>query len=110
MNTIAYVAYSVLQLILLVFALRIYARQRRAVDSFLCLSAGGLVSDNAIVTSGRFIGEGQTLMTLNSVRYRLHAVTTPLLAIAGLMYARNALIEWTWTKKAQACGCSSLRT
>lgn len=105
MVTIAYYGYSAIQLVLLIMALQIFVRQRRAVDLFLCLSAGGLVLDNAIVASGRFIGEGASLMALNSVRYLLHAITTPLLAITGLAYARNALIEWTWTKKAQVTYC-----
>ena len=105
MVTIAYFVYSALQLALFVFALRIFIKQRRAVDLFLCLSAGGLVLDNAIVGSGRFIGEGPMLMSVNTVRFVLHALTTPLLAITGLAYARNALVEWTWTRKAQVTYC-----
>jgi hypothetical protein len=105
MVTIAYFVYSALQLALFVFALRIFVKQRRAVDLFLCLSAAGLVFDNAIVGAGRFVGEGQTLMALNTVRFVLHALTTPLLAITGLAYARNALVEWTWTKRAQVTYC-----
>ena len=105
MTTFAYAAYAAAQLILLFFALQIFVRQRRAVDLFLCLSAAGLAFDNLVVAAGQFIGEGATLMSLNAGRFVFHSMTTPLLIITGLAYAKNSLIDWAWSRSAQITYC-----
>ena len=105
MTALVFYLYGGLQVILFVIALRIFLKQCRVVDLFLCLSSAGLVYDNWTIASGQLIGEGSLLMGLNAGRFMLHALTTPLLAILGLALARNAKVEWAWTRKAQIAYC-----
>ena len=60
----------------------------------MALSGIGLGFDNAILGLGAMIGIGDTILSLNMVRYAFHAVGTPLLMIAGITLARNRSITW----------------
>jgi hypothetical protein len=68
--------------------------------NLLLLVILGLVYDNLIIASGRFIGEGSVLENLSYVRFWLHALFTPTLILfawyiffkTGLPLAKN--INW----------------
>ncbi|RIW28744.1 hypothetical protein D3H55_20820 [Bacillus salacetis] len=58
----------------------------------------GLVYDNTIISTGKFIGEGTLLENLNLVRYWLHAFFTPLLVLFAWKTLEQAHIGWADTK------------
>jgi hypothetical protein len=99
MISVVFLAYALAQAVALIFALRLLKRDRHFSVALLCASAAGLVYDNAVLGLGSTIGAGSTLQSLNLGRFAIHAITTPLLAILGVTLARNAFVEWAWTRK-----------
>ncbi len=59
-----------------------------------------LIYDNAILGVGSWIGEGQTLEVLNTARYWMHAIFTPLLIVFSLDVLRRARFNWANTSAA----------
>jgi len=55
----------------------------------LLLVTLALLYDNAVLALGKTIGEGETLINLNAVRYWLHAFCTPLLIPVGYYILRK---------------------
>ena len=99
MISLVYIGYGILQLILLIMAIRELVVYKRLYLLFLVLALFGLTYDNFSVGIGRFVGEGDLLQTLNVPRYVIHAMITPLLILVGLHLARNAGVTWAHSKK-----------
>lgn len=62
----------------------------------------GLAWDNLVISSGRWIGEGALLHSLNLTRFWIHALVTPLLVAWGLHSLRRAGIGWAQARCFQA--------
>lgn len=54
----------------------------------------GLVYDNTVIATGRFIGEGAVLEGLSLARYWLHAFLTPLLVLFAWWAVARAWAAW----------------
>jgi hypothetical protein len=57
-----------------------------------------LIYDNLILATGKWIGEGELLESLNFARFCLHALITPLLVMYSVGTLRESGIEWAQKK------------
>lgn len=64
----------------------------------LLLVIFGLIYDNFIIASGKFIGEGMVLENLSYVRYWLHALFTPTLILFAWTIYFSACLPWAHKK------------
>ena len=94
--------YGLVHIVFLFMAIRLYREQNRLYLLFMVGVILGLAYDNFIIGTGRFIGEGSLLRTLNLPRYLFHAFLTPTMMIVGLHLARNAGVKWAWEKRGTA--------
>lgn len=62
---------------------------------FTLLVTVALVYDNTVIGVGAWIGEGQLLATLNWLRYIIHALLTPLLAVFAIQAVMRANLPWS---------------
>jgi len=88
---------------LVLFILMIRNIRRYGINSLsnvLVLVIIPLIYDNAILGVGSWIGEGQTLEVLNTARYWMHAIFTPLLIVFSLDVLRRARFNWANTSAA----------
>ena len=88
---------------LVLFILMIRNMRRYGINSLsnvLVLVIIPLIYDNAILGVGSWIGEGQTLEILNTARYWMHAIFTPLLIVFSLDVLRRARFNWANTSAA----------
>ena len=88
---------------LVLFLFMVWSIRRYGIDSLsnvLVLVITALIYDNAILGVGSWIGEGQTLEALNTARYWLHAIFTPLLIVFSLDVLRRARFNWANTSAA----------
>ena len=100
MLTLAYVLYGGINLVLLALALRQLRAGNRGALLVLGLGIAALIYDNLVIGLGHYLGEGPALQSLNLPRFWLHAFVTPLFGLVGLWLARNAAVEWAWSRKA----------
>lgn len=100
MASAVYLAYAIAQLVLTVFLVRLYLRDRHWTLLAFAINVAGICYDNLAIGFGHLIGPGPTLMALNYPRYLIHATTTPLIGMLGLYLARNAGVAWAWGRKA----------
>lgn len=98
MNSVVYVAFAIVHIAIVVGFIRLARQQQSWVLWVLAVVGLGIAYDNAIVGLGSTLGAGDTLMSLNIVRYVLHAVATPLMMIGGITLARNARVAWAWRR------------
>lgn len=100
MDTVLFLAFAIAYAALLVWGARSAARRGLwSPASLPLLVLAGLVYDNLLIGTGRWIGEGDTLETLNLVRFWIHALVTPVLAAWALHALRRAGFGWaqaTW--------------
>lgn len=94
MQTAIFLIMSVVHLVFLVMAVRLYGRTRSIYTGLTCLILFGLFYDNFIIGIGSFIGEGDFLLALNWPRFAIHALLTPLLILFALDIARRANLKW----------------
>ncbi|AVR00209.1 hypothetical protein OBCHQ24_14720 [Oceanobacillus iheyensis] len=95
MDTFLYTFYSLAYVALLAWSLsETPARFRWSLRSFVHLVIIGLIFDNAVIASGKFIGEGEFLAFLNGKRYWFHAFITPTLVLYALGLLRLTDEEW----------------
>ncbi len=98
-DTILYFIFTICYIILFVLSIRLI---RRGVASFymlfLPLVIAGLIYDNAIISIGSFIGEGNVLLFLSMFRFWIHALFTPTLVLFA--YGIAKLCDIGWAKKA----------
>ncbi|MFZ9857903.1 MAG: hypothetical protein ACO3F2_06170 [Roseiflexaceae bacterium] len=98
MESLFYGAFAVINVVITINLIRLAIQQKSLGLGFAAMAGFGLAYDNAIIGSGSLIGAGDTLMQLNIGRYLIHAITTPLLILTGLVLARNASIGWSWRR------------
>lgn len=95
MDTFLYTFYSLAYVALLAWSLsETPARFRWSLRSFVHLVIIGLIFDNAVIASGKFIGEGEFLAFLNGMRYWFHAFITPTLVLYALGLLRLTNEKW----------------
>ena len=96
MDIVVYLGFAAVHFVITALICQAAAKQKSVALWLLALSGIGLGFDKAILGLGAMIGIGDTLLSLNMVRYAFHAVGTPLLMIAGITLARNGSVAWAW--------------
>lgn len=85
LDTFLYIFYAIAYAVILIWSLRATpSRFRWSLRSFVHLVIIGLIFDNAVIASGKFMGEGEFLAFLNEMRYWFHAFITPTLVLYAL--------------------------
>ncbi|PQD95350.1 hypothetical protein CYL18_08655 [Pradoshia eiseniae] len=96
-----YLMYALAYLALFIIMVRSMKRNGIAsLSNVLILVILPLIYDNTILGVGSWIGEGQTLEVLNTARYWMHAIFTPLLIVFSLGILRRARVNWANTSAA----------
>ncbi|QNK60187.1 hypothetical protein [Paenibacillus sp. PAMC21692] len=85
MDTVLYFGYAFVYLLLAIWGLFYILRKEGgfSLSIFLLMVTVALVWDNAVIASGKFIGEGPLLESLNLSRFWSHAFFTPTLVLFG---------------------------
>lgn len=100
-DTILFLAFAAAYAGLLVWGVLLARRHGWATPATLpVLVVVGLLYDNSVIGTGRFIGEGDLLETLNVARYWLHAFLTPLLVVFAWHAVARAGVAWARTRTA----------
>lgn len=98
MDTVLFFGFSVAYLALLVWGLmQLSARRRTDAAALPLLVVLGLIYDNAIIGTGRWLGEGPLLEGLSLGRFWIHAIVTPLLVVWAWHACRRAGARWAAT-------------
>ncbi|MCW4386476.1 hypothetical protein OH146_11900 [Salinibacterium sp. SYSU T00001] len=101
MDTILFLGFAAAYLALSAWGCALTARRRRVDGAAIpLLVVAGLLFDNAVIASGRWIGEGPLLESLNFARFWIHAIVTPLLVIWAWDACRRAGAKWARTRVA----------
>jgi hypothetical protein len=98
MDTILFGLFAMAYIALLTFTISSYKKYQVPSAAFLIPVIIGLVYDNTIISTGRFIGEGTLLENLNYLRYWIHAFFTPLLVLFAWKTIEQADIDWAGGK------------
>lgn len=99
MDTFLYFLYTFLYMALLIWGL--YGIRKQELDkwsSVIYIVILPLIYDNLILATGKWIGEGELLESLNFSRFCLHALITPLLVMYSIGTLRESGIEWAKKK------------
>ncbi|MBF0671616.1 MAG: hypothetical protein IR160_03420 [Salinibacterium sp.] len=98
MDTVIFFGYTAAYLALLVWGCVLLARRGRVDASAIpLLVIAGLVYDNTVIASGKWIGEGPLLEALSFGRFWIHAIVTPLLVVWAWDACRRAGARWAAT-------------
>lgn len=97
LDTILYFCYSIVYMILFIMGMVLLRQDRKlfSYSSFLLLVTFGLIVDNLIIASGKFIGDGPLLESLNALRFWSHGFITPTLILFGWGMAKRIHIPFT---------------
>lgn len=99
MDTFLYILYTFLYTALLIWGLYGIRKQELAKwSSVIYIVILPLIYDNLILATGKWIGEGELLESLNFSRFCLHALITPLLVMYSIGTLRESGIEWAKKK------------
>lgn len=99
MDTFLYFLYAALYAILLIWGLYGIRKQDLARwTSVIYIVILPLIYDNLLLPTGKWIGEGGLLESLNFSRFCLHALLTPLLVMYSIGTLRESGIEWAKKK------------
>jgi len=99
MDTFLYFLYVVLYATLLIRGLYGIRKQDLARwTSVIYIVILPLIYDNLLLATGKWIGEGELLESLNFSRFCLHALITPLLVIYSIGTLRESGIDWAKKK------------
>ncbi|MFZ0575959.1 MAG: phospholipid phosphatase [Psychrobacillus psychrotolerans] len=99
MDTFLYFLYTFLYTALLIWGLYGIRKQELAKWSgVIYIVILPLIYDNLILATGKWIGEGELLESLNFSRFCLHALITPLLVMYSIGTLRESGIEWAKKK------------
>lgn len=99
MDTFLYFLYTFLYTVLLIWGLYGIRKQELAKwSSVIYIVILPLIYDNLILATGKWIGEGELLESLNFSRFCLHALITPLLVMYSIGTLRESGIEWAKKK------------
>lgn len=101
MDTVLFFGYAAAYLALLVWGIALAARHGWWTPANLpLLVVAGLVFDNLVIATGRWIGEGPLLEGLSAGRFWAHALLTPLLVVWSWHAVRRAGVRWARTTAA----------
>ena len=99
MDTFLYFLYAALYATLLIWGLYGIRKQDLARwTSVIYIVIVPLIYDNLLLATGKWIGEGELLESLNFSRFCLHALLTPLLVMYSIGTLRESGIEWAKKK------------
>lgn len=99
MDTFLYFLFAALYAILLIWGLYGIRKQDLARwTSVIYIVIMPLIYDNLLLATGKWIGEGELLESLNFSRFCLHALITPLLVMYSIGTLRESGIEWAKKK------------
>ncbi|SDN05241.1 hypothetical protein SAMN05518871_103155 [Psychrobacillus sp. OK028] len=99
MDMFLYIMYAVLYTALLIWGLNgIRKYDLKKWTSVIYIVILLLIYDNAILATGKWIGEGELLESLNFARFCLHALITPLLVMYSVGTLRESGITWARKK------------
>ena len=99
MDTFLYFLYAALYATLLIWGLYGIRKQDLARwTSVIYIVIVPLIYDNLLLATGKWIGEGELLESLNFSRFCLHALLTPLLVMYSIDTLRESGIEWAQKK------------
>lgn len=99
MDTLLFAGYTLVYVVLLAWGLTLAARHRWATPANIpLLVVAGLVYDNAVLATGRLIGEGPLLEGLNLGRFWIHALLTPLLVVFAWHAIARTGAGWARTR------------
>ncbi len=102
MLTALYMILSALYVFLLWQVLKL---KRNSYVLIFSLVLTGLFYDTLIIGTGKFLGEGDLLKTLNAGRFYVHALLTPTLMIFGFGVLRKAGANWAQGRAAHLLVC-----
>ena len=105
MTTILFIIAGFIQLFFLLKMIGQYRRSRSPYLAFPILVLAALVADNWIVGFGKFIGEGNTLMFLNAIRFVTHAVFTSFGMIFAFGILKRIGVGFAQSKLAHSIVC-----
>ncbi|PZD93055.1 hypothetical protein DNH61_25060 [Paenibacillus sambharensis] len=95
MDTILYLTFAAAYAVMLAWGLVLFRSDRHwGLQYLLLLVTSGLLWDNGLIGTGRWIGEGPLLESLSLSRFWLHAFLTPLLALVSYGLIRQAGSSW----------------
>ena len=99
MDTFLYFLYAALYATLLIWGLYGIRKQDLARwTSVIYIVILPLIYDNLMLATGKWIGEGALLESLNFARFCLHALITPLLVMYSVGTLRESGIQWAQKK------------
>jgi hypothetical protein len=99
MDTFLYFLYAALYATVLIWGLYGIRKQELARwTSVIYIVIVPLIYDNLLLATGKWIGEGELLESLNFSRFCLHALLTPLLVMYSIGTLRESGIEWAKKK------------
>jgi hypothetical protein len=89
-----YLFFCALLAALIIYNIFVYRRTGRLTTLLFMLNGIGLLWENGVIASGRFIGQGSLLQSLNMGRYCLHFAFVPLMVWPLLEQLRAAGAAW----------------
>lgn len=89
-----YLAYVLIDILLIGWALRLWRGSGRSGPFFLALVLFGLAYDSAIVALGRWLPAGPLLEALSWPRFILHQLILPWIIVSAFEQARAAGLGW----------------
>ncbi|WP_173918202.1 hypothetical protein [Halobacillus sp. Marseille-Q1614] len=101
MDTVLFSLLAFVYTALFISAIKIFKSRYVVSTAFLLPVIAGLIYDNGIIASGRLIGEGTLLESLNLARFWIHAFFTPLLVLFAwktLEQADICLVKKSWVR------------
>ena len=105
MYSIIFILQGLMQLALLVWLVRIYRRTGLLIALLMFVPQLGLIWDNLIVGSGRWIGLGETLQALSWPRFWIHWLMGSWLIVLSGAVLRLAGFSWAQKKWVMAGFC-----
>jgi hypothetical protein len=105
MITLGYLVITVMCLIVLAYAIKLWRDQRDAFSLLILIPLMFLWLDNFTIATGRFIGEGNFLTLFNYLRYYWHWQMLPLLIIVAGMLLRRAGFSFAENKLVMSLFC-----
>lgn len=98
MQSVIFLLMAAIHFVFFFLAVRLFLQRRSIFTGIVCLVVLGLAWDNLTVGLGATLGEGGLLRGLNSGRYAMHALFTPLLIMFAASTARRVGIGWANNK------------
>lgn len=95
MSFVFYLIYTVMNLGLLIGAIRTWSHDKRVSPLLIAAVTFGLVYDNLVLALGAFLDPGPMLRALSLPRFYLHQLVLPWIIWASFLQARSLGVSWT---------------